>query len=70
MGLVADILTRAQTEVLIPQVVLVFLPYEVQDWEIHFFLEECPGRHLVDCLTGRLKAVRRSMVLGHLIGLG
>ena len=37
MGLVADISTLAQTRVLIPQVVLVFLQYEVQDWEIHFF---------------------------------
>ena len=70
MGLVADISTLSQTRVLIPQVVLVFLPYEVQDWEIQFFLKEHPGHHLVDCLMGRLKAVWRSMVLGHLIGLG
>ena len=47
----------------------VFLPYEAQDWEIYFFLKERPGRHLVDCLMGRLKPVGRSMVLGHLIGL-
>ena len=70
MGLVAGKLTLAQTRVLIPQMVLVFRPYEAQDREIHFFLKERPGCHLVGCLTGRLKPVGRSMVLGHLIGLG
>ena len=70
MGHEAGISTVAQTQALTPQVVLVFLPYEVQDWEIHCFLKERLESHLVDCLMGRLKAVGRNMVLGHLIGLG
>ena len=60
MGLVAGILTLAQTQVLIPQMVLAFRPYEAQDWEIHFFSEG----------TSWTSSVGRSMVLGHLIGLG
>ena len=70
LGLAADISTLAQTWVLIPEVVLVFLQYEVQDWQIYFFLKGCPGRHLVDCMMRRLKTVARSMMLGHLKGLG
>ena len=70
VGLVADIPTLAQTRMPISQVVLAFLQYEVQDWQIHFLLKEYPGRHLVNCLTGGLKAVGTNMVPGHLIGWG